>query len=96
MKKEQLAWSPEKNVVLRELRGIGFEDVETALENGGVLDDVPHPDQMAYPGQRILVVDIRGYVCLVPYVRDGDTIFLKTVYPSRKAQRKYLEGKNDD
>jgi uncharacterized DUF497 family protein len=82
-------WNPEKNRQLREERGVSFEDVETAIEEGKVLDDIAHPSP-ARPNQRILVVEIRDYVFLVPYVRDGNRVFLKTVFPSRKAQRKYL------
>ena len=47
-----------------------------------------------YPNQQIFVVAIDGYAYSVPYVVDGDTWFLKTVYPNRKF--KYLiEGSND-
>lgn len=29
-------------------------------------------------------VDVDGYVFIVPVVRDGNGLFLKTIYPSRK------------
>ena len=60
-----------------------------AIEIGALLDDFPHPDQERYPGQRILAVEVRGYVFLVPYVTADGVRFLKTIYPSRKAQRRY-------
>jgi len=32
---------------------------------------------------------------LVPFVEDDAEVFLKTIMPSRKATKKYLEVKND-
>jgi len=49
-----------------------------------------------YPKQRILVVDCDHYAYLLPFVEEEDYFFLKTVIPSRKATRDYLnEGEAD-
>ena len=40
----------------------------------------------------MLVVKIKGYAYLVPFVEDEETKFLKTIIPSRKATREYLGG----
>jgi hypothetical protein len=32
-----------------------------------------------------MTVMVNGYAYLVPYVRDGENYFLKTIIPSRKA-----------
>lgn len=85
-------WSEEKNRKLKRERGVCFEDVETAIESGKFIADYPHPNQERYPGQRVLIVEIDGYACLVPYIRDSDVLFLKTIYRSRKAQRLFAEG----
>ncbi|SMM97803.1 hypothetical protein SPONN_2407 [uncultured Candidatus Thioglobus sp.] len=61
------------------------------LENGGLIDDKPHPNTDKYPNQKIFVVLIDGYVYLVPYVENDVEIFLKTIIPSRKATKQYLE-----
>ena len=39
----------------------------------------------------------RGYAYLVPFIEEADYYFLKTVIPSRKATRDYLQrgGKNE-
>ena len=37
----------------------------------------------------MLIVSIGRQVCVVPYVCDGSSRFLKTIYPSRKAKRTY-------
>ncbi len=96
MSEKWLDWNREKNRQLKEARGLSFEDVENALEQGRLLDDMPHPDAKRYPHQYILVVEIDGYACIVPYVVDGETLFLKTIYRSRKAQRLYLDHSHDE
>jgi hypothetical protein len=83
------AWSAEKNAQLMADRELCFEAVVVAIEAGELLDVLDHPSQARYPGQRILVVRIKGTVHLVPYVDAGDHLFLKTIIPSRKAQRHY-------
>jgi hypothetical protein len=81
------AWSPEKNAQLIKDRAVCFEAVVVAIEAGELLDVLEHPNQDRHPGQRILVVRIDGYAHLVPYVEADDHLFLKTIIPSRKAQR---------
>ncbi len=85
-------WNEEKNQILKAERGISFEEVVSAIENGRVLDDVDHPDANR-AHQRILIVEIGGYACGVPYVSDGKTTFLKTIYRSRDFQQVYLRSK---
>lgn len=85
-------WSPDKNEGLKRVRGIAFEDVVFYIERGGLLDVREHPRKDRYPGQKMFVVNMGGYACLVPFVEDGSSIFLKTVIPSRKMTRRYLGG----
>lgn len=41
----------------------------------------------------MFVVNLDEYVYLVPFVEESDnTFFLKTIFPSRKMTREYLEG----
>jgi uncharacterized DUF497 family protein len=83
-------WSPEKNETLRADRGLSFESIVVAIESGGLLDVLAHPNQAKYPRQRVLVVAHDSYVHLVPFVEEDDYFFLKTIIPSRKATRDYL------
>jgi len=85
-------WNDEKNEWLRRERGILFEDIVFHLSRGGLLDTVEHPNQLQYPGQRIFIVNVEGYACLVPFVEDDEVIFLKTIIPSRKMTKIYLGG----
>lgn len=85
-------WSDEKNERLKQERGVSFEDVVFHLARGGLLDVIAHPNQRRYPGQRIFIVNVEGYACLVPFVEDDEVIFLKTIIPSRKATKQYCGG----
>ena len=81
-------WNREKNQQLVEQRGISFERVVSAIEQGGLVDVLDHPNQQRYRGQMIYVVEIDGYLHLVPFVISADgSRFLKTIIPSRKATR---------
>jgi uncharacterized DUF497 family protein len=89
-------WSAEKNGTLSSERGISFESIVVAIESGGLLDVLAHPNRAKYPKQRILVVSCDNYACLVPFVEEEDYFFLKTVIPSRKATRDYLDQGETD
>jgi uncharacterized DUF497 family protein len=87
-------WNEMKNTYLKTERGVGFEDIQAAIEEGKTLADIDHPIKARYPNQRVLVVEFSGYAYVVPYVEDDIKIFLKTIYPSRKMTKKYLsEGR---
>ncbi len=83
-------WNSTKNQQLIAERGISFEDIVFYLQQGQLLDDIEHPNSNKYSEQRIFVVNVDGYVHLVPYVENRKEIFLKTVIPSRKATKQYL------
>lgn len=89
-------WSAEKNETLRSERGVSFESIVVAVEAGGLLDILAHPNQAKYPRQRVLVVSCDNYAYLVPFVEEEDHFFLKTVIPSRKATRDYLDQGDSD
>ncbi len=87
----EYAYNAEKNIKLKEERGISFEEIIYYIDNGHLLDTIQHPNKSKYASQRFYVVDVGGYVYLVPFVREGRTVFLKTIFPSRKHTKKYLE-----
>ena len=83
-------WSPRKNEQLIQQRGVSFETVVAAIEQGDLVDVLEHPNQDRYPGQTIYAVEIDEYIHLIPFVTQADgTRFLKTIIPSRKATRDY-------
>ena len=77
-------WNEEKNEMLKRTRGISFNEIVEIIQKGGLVSDIVHPDTDKYPNQRVMYVDVKGYINVVPYVQDGDSLFLKTIYPSRK------------
>jgi len=84
-------WNTEKNIRLKAERGVSFEEAVSAMSNGGLLVVLDHPNTDQYPNQRMFVVRIRGYAYLVPFVETKQEVFLKTIIPSRKATRIYLD-----
>jgi uncharacterized DUF497 family protein len=91
---KRFKWDSEKNDVLARERGITFEEIVQRIEKGSRVFEADHPNREKYPGQKIMIVDIDGYAYLVPFVIDGNELFLKTIIPSRKATKKYLGEKN--
>jgi uncharacterized DUF497 family protein len=89
------AWNADKNEQLKRERGISFEEVVFHIEAGHELDILDHPNQQQYPNQKMSVVQIENYVYLVPFVTSGTEIFLKTIFPSRKATKLYLGVDHD-
>lgn len=83
-------FNTEKNIELKEKRGINFEEIIYHIHNGCLLDTVRHHNEKKYGGQKFYVVDVDDYVYLVPFVRQSNKIFLKTIFPSRKHTKHYL------
>jgi len=71
-----------KDQKLKAQRGIGFEDVIEAIKSERLLAVIEHPNPEKYPNQKVYLVDIRQYVYVVPFIEEGDKVFLKTIYPS--------------
>ena len=86
----EYTWENDKDEWLRRNRGLSFDDVVYHLEQGGLLADIPHPNQVRHPGERLYIVRIGDYAYEVPFYRDGDVESLRTVYPSRKYTRTYI------
>ena len=87
----QLDWNNEKNALLKQGRGISFEDMAVALEHGGLVDTTDHPNQVKYPHQKIMFIRFSDYIYMVPCVKTDKGYFLKTIIPSGKATRHYLK-----
>ena len=60
-----------------------------SLENGKLLDVVPHFNLAKYPNQKLFIVSIQEYTYYVPFVEDEEKVFLKNVIPSRKYHKLY-------
>lgn len=84
-------WNPEKNEKLMKERGVSFEVAIWWIENERLIGTIEHPNKTKYPNQRIFIVNIEEYVHFVPFVESDTEIFLKTIIPSRKMNKKYLK-----
>ena len=88
-------WNSDKNEKLKKERNISFEQIIFHLSEGDLWKIADHPNQGDYPGQKIYFVIVDGYIYLVPFIMDGDFIFLKTIIPSRKATKDYIQENGD-
>ena len=88
---KRIEWNDEKNAKLIVERGISFEDVCAAIQNG-YLQGIVKGKEPKYAHQHLFVVIINGYTYAVPFVEDENKIFLKTIYPSRELHKKYSNG----
>ena len=86
------AFDPQKNAWLIRERGISFEQVIALIESSKLVQVLEHPNAERYPNQLLYEVDVDGYVHVVPVTRRGRILFLKTIYPSRKATRRRSKG----
>ena len=91
---KRFVWDEKKNRVLKEERGVSFEMVLQAMEDGRLLDVLEHPNKEKYGGQRLYVVQIDKYVWIVPFEDKGEEKILKTIFPSRRYTYKYLGGED--
>lgn len=82
-------WDSEKDEFLKRTRGVGFEEVVFWIESGNLLSIEENPSGN-FENQKIMIVDIKDYANVVPFVEGEDHIFLKTIFPSRQATKKYL------
>jgi uncharacterized DUF497 family protein len=89
------SWNNDKNEKLKKERGISFEDVVYYIDNEKLLAILKHKNHKKYPGQKVYVIEINNYVYIVPFIETEKEIFLKTIIPSRKATKKYLEANNE-
>ena len=84
-----LQWNEEKNTHLKETRGICFENVIEAITNNQYVM-TPHPNPR-YVHQLMIYFTHNNYYYACPFVLNDKEMFLKTVYPSRKA-KKIIKG----
>ncbi len=90
-----ITWNEEKNQLLQLQRAINFEMVLEKLLSGDILGRKSHPNKDKFSNQKIFILELKGYICYVPFVENETEIFLKTIIPSRKLDKQY-KGKKDE
>jgi uncharacterized DUF497 family protein len=82
-----VVWDEEKNAVLKQERGISFEEIAGMILDGNYLEIVENPTR---ENQQYFILTIRDYTWVVPFLLDDSkTIILKTAFPSRKYHRRF-------
>lgn len=84
---KEIRWNEEKNQLLILQRGLCFEEVMAKIEAGDILERMTHPNGEKYPHQELFVLELKGYICYVPFVESESELFLKTIIPSRKLNK---------
>ncbi|MEI6079714.1 MAG: toxin [bacterium] len=79
-----------KNEKLQKERSVSFDVVIEKISKGDFLDIIVGKGK--YRHQKVYVMNISGYVYIVPFVDTKSEIFLKTIIPTRKLTKIYLGG----
>lgn len=64
-----------------------------AWNTDGLIADIKHPNEEKYSKQHVMIIEMKEYVYVIPYVEDQEQRFLKTIYPSRNAKKIYIPKK---
>ena len=80
-----IRWDLNKSEKLKRERGVSFEEIIQAK----LLAVKKHPNRIH---QSVMLFEYQHYIWVVPYVANGDEIFLKTLFPSRKHTKIWQRG----
>ncbi|MBI5470634.1 toxin [Candidatus Kaiserbacteria bacterium] len=94
-KDKRIEWSEEKNRELLHSRGVSFNDVALAIEKDEIIDILPHWNKGRFGHQEIIVLELNGYIHVVPCVVDNEKVFLKTIFAHRDVAKRYLLDNED-
>jgi uncharacterized DUF497 family protein len=86
----EIAWDPEKQQKLKAERGIDLDEIRALIESENYYEIAEHQKR---PGQYLISLEYKSYVHVVPVKLEGEKMFIKTCYPSRKANKKF-KGEN--
>ena len=82
-----IEWDKQKAEWLLSERGIDMEKIANAIKSGNYKTAVV-PNQNDHPEQEMFLVEIDDYIHCVPFVKNREKIFIKTVFRSRKLQKR--------
>lgn len=90
----KIKFSESKSAKLVAQRGISLDFASRLISSGNFLEIADHPNIAKYPNQRIIYLPIGEEIYVAPcVVEDDGSYFLKTIFPSRKARKKFLGNK---
>jgi len=86
-----ISWDSDKNEKLQNERNVSFEEIAFIIKNDNVIDIIDNPSSN-FDNQKCFIIEFENYIWVVPYVENGNDIFLKTAFPSRKHTKTYLNN----
>ena len=82
-----IRWNADKDLWLQEHRGVSFQDIAACILSDNLVDMIENTER---GGQQAFLIRFRDYIWVVPFVlEEGESIFLKTAYPSRKMNARF-------
>ncbi|MEI7653637.1 MAG: toxin [bacterium] len=85
----EFRWDPVKDKKLIQERGVSASDLMDAVLTENLIAVTAHPKRA---NQVLIFFHKNGYVYVAACVEEGaGTYFIKTIYPSRKAQKRYCK-----
>jgi hypothetical protein len=75
---------------LKIMRNINIDEIVDIILEKKYLDIMEHPKK---ENQEIFIILYNDYIHAVPFVVDEDDNIIKTVFPSRNFQKKYVKEK---
>jgi hypothetical protein len=82
---EKTHWNELKSERLKRTRGTSFKEII----HGELVKIVDNPSR---PNQKMMLINYKGYIWAVPFVKNDQGYFLKTLYQSRKYTKLYRKG----
>ena len=84
-------WNLEKNKSLMKDRGVCFEDVVITIYEDKTIDTIKRPNNDKHSEQSICIVELMGYVCIVPYVKNDVDNYDDVLFETKLAAKNYLK-----
>lgn len=81
-----LSWDPKKEDLLKETRGVSFEQVRNEIVQGDF--KIIENSSSIHQNQKAYLVKINDYIHVVPFREDAESILLITIFPSRSWNKK--------
>lgn len=89
---KKVVWDNDKNNLLIKTREISFEDVLNSINSKLTCEIVEWHFNKKFAHQKVLYVENKNYIYVVPFEEKRKEIFLRTIYPSYKDTVRLLRG----
>ena len=91
----EFEWDEKKSKTVKQKHGRSLKEIFRYIVSGNVVAFMEHFNQKAYPGQMLMIVNVKGYPWVVPCEIRGNKLRLITAYPNRKFKKLLREVKDE-